>query len=562
MANKKMIDEKNNNDKPTTVEKIDVSPDMKFYNILDSVPYTVQGALNEYIDNALEAFKRSKQDGIAELQDKLTITIDIRHDKIIIDDNGAGIKKEEIQAAMKPANKKKEQSLSEFGIGMKAASMWFGKKWSLESYPIGSNSPYKIEFDLEALLDSNSNEVDLLPIKTPIKKSGVKIILEKLNPNGFNIEEKQALRAWEEIQETYQLFTSRQIPKAILNLVFKYKNKTFKKKDFSQLIVANKPLKFPECKFKDSHLYAIGKSKIWKQNIQFEFEGKPIHGFISLGEESSQVSNPGLRLFRYGRLIQGMEVSPYRPVDLLGTANKAAPSRFYAELHLDGQAISNSKGEFAFDKYLFIEKLKEQDGVLAFIEQAEQYRSTKAEPGKHIVFETWAEFEKETGYKKKIITVGEKKKNTHTKIKQPEDPIVILEKLTAPSSFLLLDTFLEDAIRLYKQERLWPFCLVYRAILEVSIIDKIKSLNEDHYDKAKEKSIVALYKYLQSNSQLVPEEYETLKRVLRETNKDHEPFVGLLNITSHGRHIPTKSEVQDFLRNTQQLVEWAFDREI
>ena len=34
--------------------------------------------------------------------------------------------------------------------------------------------------------------------------------------------------------------------------------------------------------------------------------------------------------------------------------------------------------------------------------------------------------------------------------------------------------------------------------MEVSIIDKIKSLDEDHYDKAKEKSIVALYKYLQS----------------------------------------------------------------
>jgi len=550
----------------TKLGKVDVSPDMKFYNILDSVPYTVKGALNEYIDNALEAFKRSKKDNIDGLQDKLTITININHDKIVIDDDGPGIPRADIQAAMKPANKKKEQSLSEFGIGMKAASMWFGKKWSLESYPIGSDSPYKIEFDLETLLKSNSEKVDLVPIVSPTKKSGVIITLEKLSPNNSNIEEKQASRAWEEIQETYQLFTSRKTPKPILNLVFKYKNRTLEKKDFSKLIVANKPLNFPECKFKDGKLYAIGKSKIWKQNIQFEFEGKPIYGFISLGEESSQVSNPGLRLFRYGRLIQGMELAPYRPVDLLGTANKAAPSRFYAELHLDGQAISHSKGEFVFDKYLFIEKLKEQDGVLSFIEQAEQYRSTKAEPGQHTVFETWTEFEKETGYKKKTITAEAKKKdtqkNTQAKIKQPDDPITILERLTAPSSFLLLDTFIDDAVRLYKQERLWPFCLVYRAILEVSIIDKIKSLNEDHYDKAKEKSIVALYKYLQSNSQLVPDTYETLKRVLRATNKDYEPFVGLLNITSHGRHIPTRSEVQDFLRNTQQLVEWAFDREI
>lgn len=554
--------DKEKNTKPGNSKMVNVSPDMQFYSLLESFPYTVKGALCEYIDNALEAFKNNKKNGIKNLSDKLDITIDINKDRIVIDDNGVGIATSEIQRAMKPGHNPGKQSLSEFGIGMKAASFWLGKKWSLESYPIGDDDPYKIEFDLESLLASNSEEVELQGISSLEKDSGVKITLEKLNST---IEHKQAKRTWEEIQETYQLFTSRETPKPILNLIFKYDNKTFEKKDFSELIVANEPLIFPECKFKDGKLYTVGKAITWKKEINFKFDRKTIHGFISLGKESSQTSNPGLRLFRFGRLIKGMEMNPYRPSDLVGTANKAAPSRFYAELHLDGQAISNSKGEFVFDEYLFIEKLKEQEGVTSFIEQAEQYRSTKARNKDYISFKTWPEFEKETGTKRKIPT-GEKgsdkkRKNTNKPSKKPDDPIIILEKLTAPQSFLLLDAFLEDAVSLYKQGRYWPFTLVYRAILEVSIIDKIKSLDEDHYDKAKGKSIVSLYKYLQSNSDLIPGEYETLKRVLKETNKDKDPFVGLLNIASHGRYIPPKKDVKDLLRNTQQLVEWAFDRE-
>lgn len=544
------------------IEKVNVSPGMQFYELLESYPYTVKGALCEYIDNALEAFRKGKEDNIGALPEKLTITININSNKITIDDDGTGIKITEIQNAMKPANKRKEQSLSEFGIGMKAASMWLGNKWTLESYPIHSNFNYQLIFDLDKLLSDNSEEVKISDIQSPKKTNGVKITLEDLHNT---IELNQAKRTWEEIQETYHYFTSKENPKPILNLVFKYKNRSLEKKKFSELKVANIPLIFPECKYKDGKLFAIGEDKVWKKDIDFEFDGKRVHGFFSLGKESSQASNPGIRLFRFGRLIKGMEISPYRPAELVGTANKAAPSRFYAELHLDGQAISNSKGEFVFDEYLFIEKIKEQDGVSSFIEQAEQYRSQKAEKGEFESFDTWEEFEKETGSKPKQpkgnTDKTKKKSTTSSKTKKkPEDPIVVLKKLSAPTTFLLLDTFIEEAIILYKLERFWGFCLVYRAILEVSIIDKIKSLDEEHYDKVKSKSIVPLYKYLQSNSQIIPDEYETLKRVLKEANRDSDPFVGILNIASHGRYKPTKHEVQDLLRNTQQLVEWSFDR--
>lgn len=374
--------------------KIDVSPDMSFYSLLESFSYTVKNALSEYIDNALEAYRKAKKNQIPDLADILTITINISKERIIIDDNGTGIPISEIQRAMKPAHKSNEQSLSEFGIGMKAASFWFGKKWTLKSYPLDRSQPFSLVLDLEELIKQEKNEININDIEQR-NYTGVEIILENLN-NEIDLD--QAKRVWIDLQETYQLFCSRKDPQPILKLLFKYNDKTLAEKDFSKLTVANESLEFPLCKLisklKDSQLYAIGPKRKWKENIEFMFNQKKVHGFISLGKESSQALNPGLRLFRFGRLIKGTSTTPNRPTTLLGTANKHAPSRFYAELHLDGQAISNSKGDFIFDEYLFLNELKKIPCVTEFIDQAENYRSTKVEKDDYISLKTEEEFEK------------------------------------------------------------------------------------------------------------------------------------------------------------------------
>ncbi|PPK74759.1 histidine kinase/DNA gyrase B/HSP90-like ATPase [Methylobacter tundripaludum] len=538
---------------------INVSPDMQFYTLLESYPYTSTGALCEYIDNALEAFKSAKNKSFENLPDKLEIDIALTHNSIVIRDYGVGISINDIQRAMKPAYTPGKQSLSEFGIGMKAASMWFGRSWKLESFPLNEANSFSLSFNLDDLLINQTEVVKLKKKKqSEPNKSGVKITLAELNKS---LDKIQAERIWKKIEEIYQLFTSRDDP--ILILILKYDGIAFQKKNFSELKITSKPLEFPLCKFKDSVLYVIGSSQVWKKDISFEFEGKIVKGFISLGEESSQTKNPGIRLFRYGRLIKGSEAEPYRPTQLLGSANKAAPSRFYAELHLDGQAVSNSKGEFVFDEHLFIDTIEEQEGVKDFIIQAENYRQRKVDDNNYKKVSTVAEYEKLTGTKLNE-TKEEKKTKKPSKVRKPnnkEQPIAIIQKLSAPPSFLLLDTFLEESVRLYNDKRFWPFCLVYRTILEVGIIEKLKKTHEEHYIKAKDKSIVALYKYLQSNSNIIPSYYETLKRVLRVANNNDEPFVGLLNIASHGRYVPTQSDVDDLLKNTQQLLEWAFDRE-
>jgi len=470
---------------------------------------------------------------------------------------------------MKPGYTPGKKSLSEFGIGMKAASVWFGRKWVLNSYPrYPEQGAFNLEFDLDELLKDRATQVILNDIDVNSEAQGVKIVLSKLNRS---ISRYQASKIWNNLEEIYQLFTSRANPILLLSMQHidnteDLKKKTFKKKDFSNLLVANKPLEFPLCRFKNTKLYVIGANVKWKKDIQFEFEGKPVSGFISLGIESSQTSNPGIRLFRYQRLIKGSETEPYRPKGLVGSANKAAPSRFYAELHLDGQAISNSKGDFTFDEELFLETLQEQDGVLDFIAQAENFRQKKVDGDEYTALKDLSEYEalvgkKESNPQKKRSTPRSRGKFNESKDIKASSSIIALEKQVAPVSFLLLGTFITEAVQLYNEDRRWPFILAYRVILEVGIIQKLKIVSDEDYAKARDKSIVSLYKYLQSNSQLIPDSYETLKRVLKSNNNNDEPFVGLLNLSSHGKYIPTQSEVDDLLKNTQQLLEWAFDYE-
>lgn len=348
-------------------EVVNVSPDMQFYNLLESFPYDFTKAISEYIDNALQAFLDAK-----EKNDILEILIEFHNKsepKIIITDNGVGIAKKDFQNALKPAKAKEIPSLSEFGIGMKAASIWFGREWELISSPYGTNESYKMNFNLDELILKNEEIVVLetIPRKS---NSGVTITLNKLRRE---ISKTRVELAWEKLQETYQLFTHSKVP--LLKLSIKYNGVTLAPN--TELITYRQPaiLNFPQVKMYKGKYYAVGYSREWTTDISFSFDGHLVTGKLLVLEKSSQKDNPGIRLYRNNRLMKGFTSDPYRPPKLVGTANKHAPSRIFAELHLDGQAVSNNKSDFLFDEYYFIAELEKQPNVIELIAQAENYRA-------------------------------------------------------------------------------------------------------------------------------------------------------------------------------------------
>lgn len=547
--------------------EVAVSPDMQFYNLLESYPYSPSSALCEYIDNSIQAFIDAKKQGLIK-DEKLNIEIlfedtsELASSSIVIRDFGAGIDLTNLQNALKPAFKQQKQSLSEFGIGMKAASIWFGRKWELTSYPREKDQGFGIVFDLDDLLSKNLDKIAVTSFNKGDELPGLKIKLSRLKRS---ISKNSVDEIWRELEETYQYFIYRKNP--ILKLSVKY-NKTGLVPNVALEDYPQKVLKYPVAKTNGKDAYSYGKEKLWRQDVNFEFNGKQVTGFICALQKSSQTDNPGIRLFRYNRLIRGSQHRPYRPIALVGTPNKHAPSRVYGELHLDGQPISNHKGEFLFDETFFLETLKAELGVEEIINQAEDFRAIAAANGKVTHFRDEAEFEAYIKNKKGKENKLPIKPN-NPKVKSPrfpkdkerQNPIDLLDRIVASSDHLLLQDVIEEAKNLYEEERWWPFCLCYRIVLEVGILQKLKTLDLATYNACADKGIVGLIKYLSSNLHLISINNAVLIRQLKGKALENIPQLDMMNLASHGNYHPFQSDSELLLKNTQPLLTWCFEDE-
>lgn len=108
---------------------------------------------------------------------------------------------------------------------MKAASLWFGRKWELQSSPWNSTETYGISFDLDELLKKNQEQIELMVLPRE-KENGVVITISRLKRK---IEKELVEKAWKELQDIYQLFTHVKDP--ILKLSAKYNNVTLRTDD-------------------------------------------------------------------------------------------------------------------------------------------------------------------------------------------------------------------------------------------------------------------------------------------------------------------------------------------
>lgn len=479
--------------------KIDVSPDMPMYNLLKSYPYELSGALSEYIDNSLQAYLDAPEDvksSIGQLEVNIEISLKDKHSQFIkVKDNGVGISSENLQRAMKPGFQPAEQSLHEFGIGMKAASVWLGREWDLKSSPINEHKTYVLDFDLDKLIRLNQREVE---VKESERKkndgSGVEITVTKLR----DISEEEVMTACTDLHDVYQIFIYRE---KILKLTFTLDD-TSEDLMNQKVRKAPEPLNYPNAYFtkptwSDKGLaFKYGETKLWKEDISFDFNGLPVSGFISVREEASPKSNPGLALFRYKRLIQGSESKEYRPKALLGTQNKAAPSKVYMELHLDGQPISHTKGKFNFDEQRFLKLLKDHPVVKDYIEQAEAHRPTYEADEQVISCESKEEIKKHIADYKKQHDSKRKKastKNTGPKANsgKKEDtkpttpnPVSVLDHndnwdLLLPSIFnktdsTKLNSLIVEANSLLIKSNPYATCFLLRSIIERCLFSYFK----------------------------------------------------------------------------------------
>lgn len=551
------------------IKALDVLPEMSMYNLLESYPYDLSSAISEYVDNSLQAYLDA---GSNVPQNKLTITITIdysnKHDKkIIVKDDGVGIPEEDLQRAMKPAFKATKQNLNEFGIGMKAASVWLGRMWKLDNALFGSEYINSIEFDLDNLILNNLNSVNVKHDFNTKNLHGVTITINKLNKE-FSTEIFK--RTYQNLEETYQIFIYK---KKILEIIMKLPTEETLIMSSGKDYETPKILNYPTVAIFQKKLYKKGLSREWKQNVDFEFNGHKVHGFVMCRKESSQTQNPGLKLFRQERLIIGTSKVGYRPIELVGTANKHAPSRFYGELHLDHQKISNTKGYFDIDKTEFIRLLKMQPGVGEILDQAKNYRAREANtmeeyPADCIMINE----ERKESIEDVIPEISNSIKSSDVKVKESKNsekninirtPLNILDIIKTKTNSLLLQSIIPEAKTLYSNDFMWGFVFCYRMILEKVIHMKLERDYSSLYikNKLEDKSIVALFLWINSNQHEFNfrGKWSSLKGVMTHLQKTR--LLEIPNVAAHGHYKPLRDDIESLLVNTQLLVEWAMDEE-
>jgi phosphohistidine swiveling domain-containing protein len=155
------------------IKHIDISPHRSLLAKISQTGYSIQEALSELIDNAIDA-RLSQQ--------KLTVSIDITTDTITISDNGIGMTEEQAANSIRLGFSKKKDQLGEFGLGLKTSTSFLGSSFTLVTTPKDSDEEYILEYDEDHWLKHGDWYKYPFIIERGVEKgkSGTTVIIKRL----------------------------------------------------------------------------------------------------------------------------------------------------------------------------------------------------------------------------------------------------------------------------------------------------------------------------------------------------------------------------------------------
>lgn len=351
-------------------ESVSIVPGVSILGVLGHLNYEPWFALAEYVDNAIQSASKSYAQ-LVRLDAGYRLRVDITYERedggrIVIADNAGGIAHRDFARAFKAAEAPPDRSgLSEFGMGMKSASIWFARNWRVVTTSVGDPTEYSIEFNMDTVL---RDQIESLQVTT-----------ERADANAHYTR----IELW----ELNQFLPGRTLGKVRDHLREIYRG--FLRDDRLTLTVAGQNmeyhepliLKAPDVR-SESNEEIAKEPKEWRKPVDFTFaEGVEVKGWCAIRAEGRTNGN-GLSLFRRGRVIEGSGESPYRPTRIYGGGNTYRSQRLFGELEITGLPVSHTKDGFQWHgrEEDFEEKLREllDAEPLPLLKQAEHYRARQA----------------------------------------------------------------------------------------------------------------------------------------------------------------------------------------
>ena len=325
----------------TKQRSIEIRPDSGVYGTFRRISYRSWSAIAEFIDNSTQNYFEHKQDIARATGSDPALEIDIVYDSraktLAIIDNANGMNWEELERAIQLSRPPTNTSgRSEFGMGLKMAACWFGRRWRVVTKRLGES----IEYD--ALVDVERLEVD--------------------KPEAIIVTQRMLMDPSEhytriEIEGLHRAFRGRALASIQENIASIYRRDI----DSGDITIRwnGEPFEWEKDEVFEETM-PDGSRIRWEKDVQFDVDGYEVSGKVWIRIPGA-ARRAGMHLFRRNRLVVGGPGQGYKPSKIFGAPNSFRSQRLVGELNLDNWSVTQTKDAFDWDgdlEYSFIDKLK------------------------------------------------------------------------------------------------------------------------------------------------------------------------------------------------------------
>ena len=318
--------------------------------------YTMWYALAEFVDNSTQSRVNYGNliDGVLRNEGKV-LEVSIVHDRTFkemrIDDNSIGMTKEKLIEALKIAHPTKDsKGRSRYGMGMKTAACWIGRKWSISTCEWGSGIEWTAEIDVDDIAH-NSGKVHITPRVVNTDEHYTRIRIRDLR----RTIQKRTEETIKEYLGSMYMFDLKPDDPDKIPLVLTYNGTVINPPSDAEWDIDDAGKQY----YKKIGPVTIGGNKI-------------VEGWVGVLKKGGRKYG-GFSLFQNGRQIKGFPAA-WKPNDIFGGvddegANNLVAQRLTGVLLLDPAfAVSHTKDAVLFEN-------NEEDDLIKFLDkEVEDYR--------------------------------------------------------------------------------------------------------------------------------------------------------------------------------------------
>ena len=347
---------------PTGVIETELGVGPRAIEAYSRLSYTMWYALAEFIDNSTQSRVNYAEIVDAVLKQEGTpLVVEITHNRtareISIKDNSIGMTKDDLIQALqiaRPTNDSKGRS--KYGMGMKTAACWIGRRWKIITSEWSSGEEWTADVDVQGIAFDNK-KVRLTPKQVSRDAHGTEIVISDLHRN-IQKRTEETIRGY--------LGSMYRVDIAAGTLKILYNGEQVAPPDEYEFDTdpEGRPMKLdlPE----------------------LEIGGKKVRGWVAVLRRGGRKFG-GFSLFQNQRQIQGFP-NAWKPKSIFGGvddegANNLVSQRLIGVLDLDGFQVSHTKDAILFEG-------DEEETLEAFLENftkdyrnyAQRRRGTRGQP--------------------------------------------------------------------------------------------------------------------------------------------------------------------------------------